>query len=154
MTSHQILPHLKLGKVSGDDKKGNHYEFVYNMGEKSANITGGLYGSALTSFSFNWNITTPDLSQMDELVPYFRLGINYAISQDKYRARGTSSEENYSALGLILGVGSYYYIDKNINCYVGFDYGYRQWDKLSNDWYDIESNDKIKKLYIGLGYEF
>jgi len=54
------------------------------MGEKSANPTGGLKGSSLTSLSFNWNITAPTLTQIDEIIPYFRFGINYSISDNKY----------------------------------------------------------------------
>jgi opacity protein-like surface antigen len=145
---------IKIGKTSDNSDKGNHYEFVYNMGEKSANPTGGLKGSSLTSLSFNWNITTPTLTQIDEILPYFRLGINYSISDDKYYVRGTKDKENYSAFGFILGIGSYYYLNDNVNLFAGFDYGYRKWNKLSNSWYEIESTDKIKKLYIGAEYLF
>jgi len=146
---------FKIGKTSGSRSQGNHYEFVYNKGEKSANPTGGLTGSSLTSFGFNWNITAPKLSPKEEVLPYFRFGLNYAISDDKYRIYGTSNrKEKYSAFGIVLGLGSYYYITDKFSVSAGFDYGYRKWDTLTNGWYDIESTDKIKKLYVGLGYEF
>ncbi len=85
---------FKIGNILDGDK-GNHYEFAYNTGEKSANPIGGLYGSSLTSLSFNWNITTPTLSSMDELLPYFRLGVNYAISDDEYYVYPSSNKTKH-----------------------------------------------------------
>ena len=143
---------VKIGKVT--EEKGNHYEFVYNIGEKSANRTGGLEGSSLTSLGFNWNLTAPTLSSMDEILPYFRLGLSYIISDDNYNIYGTSDSSKYSAFGIVLGVGTYYALNDNVNLSAGFDFGYRKWDTLTNGWREIESIDKIKKLYIGAEYLF
>jgi len=145
---------FKIGSIADGDK-GNHYEFLYNTGEKSANPIGGLSGSSLTSLSFNWNITTPTLlSNIDKVLPYFRLGANYAISDDQYYVYGTNDKEDYSALGLTLGVGGYYQLNDKINLSLGFDYGYRIWRTLTNGRYDMDSTDKIKKLYVGVDYLF
>jgi len=144
---------FKIGKILGDDKTGNHFEFVYNMGEKSANNIVG--NETLLSFNFNWDITIPSLIQHDEFLPYVRLGLNYTMSDKKYNVMGTSDNKNYSAYGVILGIGSYYSLNDQFNIFAGFDYQYKWWDTLTSYYYgDIDSTDKIKKLYIGAEYLF
>jgi len=145
---------LKIGEISGNGNKGNHYEFVYNLGEKSANPVGGLKGSSLTSLGLNCNFTIPTISSIDKVLPYFRFGLSYIMSDDKYHVYGTSDSKDYSAYGITLGLGTYYSLNDNVSLLVGFDYGYRMWDTLTNGWQDIESTDKIKKLYIGAEYLF
>ncbi len=145
---------FKIGKILGDDSKtANHFEFVYNMGEKSANNI--VDNETLLSLSFNWNITVPSLIPDDDFTPYIRLGLNYSMSDNQYNISGTSDSGNYSAYGLILGLGSYFSLNEKVNLLAGFDYQYRWWDTLSSYYYgDIDSTDTIKKLYVGAEYLF
>ncbi len=68
--------------------------------------------------------------------------------------QGTNDKEDYSAFGLTLGIGSYYHLNNHVNLSLGFDYGYRVWRTLTTGWYDMDSTDKIKKLYVGVDYLF
>jgi len=145
---------LKIGGISGTEKTGNRYEFLYNFGDKSANPVGGLKGEDVISFNLHANITVPSISPVESILPYLRLGISYVISSDKYHVNGTSDEENYSAVGFLIGLGTYYQVTNNINISVGVDSGYRLWRDLNYGTTTIESEDKVSKLYVGVDYLF
>lgn len=146
---------IKIGAISDNEKKGNRYEFLYNFGDKSANPVGGLAGEDIISFNLHYNVTLPSISPKEELLPYVRVGASYVISSDKYHIQGTYNEEkNYSAAGLLIGLGTYYEVANNINLSAGFDYGYRMWQDLTYRSTTIESKDKISKLYVGVDYIF
>ena len=145
---------IKIGGISGGKDKGNRYEFLYNFGDQSANPVGGLKGEDVISFNLHANITVPSISPIETILPYVRLGASYVISSDKYRVNGTTDKENYSAGGLLIGLGTYYQVTNNINLSAGFDYGYRLWQDLNYGYKTIESKDKISKLYMGVDYIF
>jgi len=151
---------IKVGAITGGDKKaGNRYEFLYNFGDKSANPVGGLQGEDVMSLNFNYHFTLPMISPKEEILPYLRLGGSYIMSSDKYRDISTGEKANYSAVGALVGVGTYYKVTDNINVSAGFDYGYRLWEDLTYYNYyrgsqTIESEDKFSKLYIGVDYLF
>ena len=150
---------IKIGGINGGDKKtGDRYEFLYNFGDKSANPVGGLKGEDVTSLNINYHFTLPSISPMSEILPYLRLGGSYIMSSDKYQDSSLGEKRNYSAVGALLGIGTYYRITDNINVSAGFDYGYRLWEDLTYyNYYEsitIESDDRFSKLYVGFDYLF
>jgi len=158
-TKSPSITSVKIGGILGDNKMGDRVEFLYNFGDKSVNPIGGLNGKDIVSFNLNYNFTLPSISPTDELLPYIRLGGSYLISNDKYQDYSTGEEYNYKAVGVLLGIGTYYKITDNIDVSAGFDYGYRLWDDLTyhNNYYGnatIKSEDKFSKLYVGANYQF
>ncbi len=149
---------IKIGNII-NNRDGDRYEFLYNFGDKSANPVGGLKGKDVMSFNLNYNLTLPSITPKKELLPFFRFGLSYILSNDKYRVEGTYNDKtNYSAIGFLIGIGTYYRLNDKINLSVGLDYGYRQWEDLEYYSYygseTIESSDKFNKLYIGIDYIF
>ena len=146
---------LKVGAiVNGDNKRGDRVEFLYNFGDKSANPVGGLEGKDVISLNLNYNWTLPSISPMDALLPYLRVGGTYLISDEKYYNTTDYEEYNYKAVGVTIGLGTYYQIADKINIYAGFDYGYRLWDDLAYGFTEVESEDTVTKMYVGVDYLF
>jgi len=158
-TESPTITSIKIGGVKGGDKKrGDRYEVLYNFGDKSANPVGGLQGEDVTSLNINYHFTLPRISPTSEILPYLRFGGSYIMSSDKYRDISTGEKMNYSAVGTLLGIGTYFRVTDNINVSAGFDYGYRLWEDLTySNYYQsvtIESEDRFSKLYVGFDYLF
>jgi opacity protein-like surface antigen len=130
---------FKLGGIiSGKNKTGDRVEFLYNFGDKSANPVGGLEGEDVISLNLNYNWTIPSITPIDELLPYVRVGGTYIISDEKYYDVANNENYNYKAVGLTLGLGTYYQVTDKINVSLGFDYGYRLWDDLVYGYAEVE----------------
>jgi opacity protein-like surface antigen len=146
---------LKIGSRMGTgDAKSSRVEFLYETGAKTSNLIVGN-GKSVTSFGINYNATFDSLSPIEKVLPYVRLGVSYVFSSDKYINSSNGKEYNYSAAGLLIGLGSYYNITENIDVSVGYDIGYRKWQDLYNNYGETaESSDKFSKFYIGTNYSF
>jgi hypothetical protein len=150
-TESPSIVSLKVGGIIND---GDRFEFLYNFGDKSANPVGGLEGEDVLSFNLNYNLTLPSISPIEALLPYIRIGGTYLISDEKYYDASYSEKYNYKAVGATLGLGSYYKITDKINVYAGFDYGFRLWDDLTYGYTEVESEDTVTKMYLGIDYLF
>ena len=142
---------LKVGSIMDS---GDRLEFLYNIGDKSANPVGGLEGEDVISLNLNYNLTLPSISPTEKLLPYVRIGGTYLISSDKYYDESYSNKYNYKAVGATIGLGTYYQVMNKVNVYAGFDYGYRLWDDLTYGYTTVESEDTVTKMYVGADYSF
>lgn len=140
---------LKLGLFDGSKELGNRYELIYNFGDENL-----VSGSELVDVAIQYNHTLPSLFNHKEILPYLRLGISYSRVSEK----NPISQENpkYDAYGYILGFGTYYSLNKNLELSLGFDYGYKKWNdiKLYQGTVNVYAKEKIQKSYIGLNYLF
>ena len=152
--SNTESPSIVSLKVGGIMDNKDRFEFLYNFGDKSANPVGGLEGEDVISLNLNYNLTLPSISPMEELIPYVRIGGSYLISDNKYYNTYGGEKYNYKAVGLTIGLGTYYNIMDKINIYAGFDYGYRLWDDLVYGYTEVSSKDKVTKMYVGIDYLF
>jgi len=143
---------FKIGSRNGDENS-NRVEFVYNANEKTTNPIVGK-DKKLLSFGINYNITLERMKPVESIVPYVRLGASYSISDQKYRNIYDGKEYNYSAAGLLGGIGTYYNINKNLDLSLGFDVGYRQWQDLYYGNKKMSSTENFSKFYIGTSYNF
>ncbi|HFU77442.1 MAG TPA: hypothetical protein ENK68_02955 [Epsilonproteobacteria bacterium] len=140
---------LKLGLLDGSKELGNRYELIYNFGNE--NLISGL---KLVDLAIHYNYTLPSLLNHKEILPYIRLGISYSRVSEK----NPISQENpkYDAYGYILGLGTYYSFNKNLELSLGFDYGYKKWNniKLYQGTVNVYAKEKVQKSYVGLHYLF
>jgi len=140
---------LKLGLLDGTQKSGDRYEVIYNVGAED--IVSDL---DLVDVAIQYNHTLPSLLKHKEILPYVRLGVSYSRVSEK----NSKSQENpkYDAYGYLLGLGTYYSFNKNLELSLGFDYGYKKWNdiKLYQATVNVYAKEKIKKSYIGFNYLF
>jgi len=140
---------LKIGGVNGSREEGDRYEFLYNFGEE--NIVSGL---DTVDVSLHYNYTLPSLVRSNEFLPYLRLGASYSRVSEK--KGGSSENPKYDAYGYILGLGTYYLLENNLELSVGVDYAYKRWNtlKLYQGAVTVNAKTRMQKAYIGLNYLF
>ena len=140
---------LKVGVVNGSREEGDRYEFLYNFGEE--NIVSGL---DTVDIALHYNCTLPSLIRSQEFLPYLRLGASYSRVSEK--KGGSSKNPKYDAYGYILGLGTYYLLENNLEFSLGLDYDYKRWNtlKLYQGAVTVNAKTRMKKAYIGLNYLF
>jgi len=140
---------LKIGGIFGSKEGGDRYELNYALNEE--NIVSKLN---TIDVSIHYNLTLPSIINSKNTLPYFRLGGSYSRVSEKNK--NSAENPKYDAYGYIIGIGSYYILNKYLELSIGVDYNHKKWNniKLYQNTITVKAKEDIEKAYIGINYLF